>query len=138
MVKLLVVLLFVASVVLPGQLRTQATGTARYELVESGNWAIRLNRYTGETERRVDDRVGPHWEMVAVPDRPVAGAVARFQVVEREGGAGLYLLDTETGQTWISTDPRTTRGLFQWRKFVTVPYSAPTDRRRAFLCRWAG
>ncbi len=79
--------------------RTQAPGSARYEIVESGNVVIRLDRYTGETLRRIDDRQGTRWETVEVPERPVAGAVPRFQIVTRENAAGMYLLDTETGLT---------------------------------------
>lgn len=103
--------------------RTQSPGSARYELAESGNVAVRVNRYTGETERRVDGAGGPRWEPVAVPDRPVAGAVPRFQLVPRENGLGLYLLDTETGQTWMSVQsgPRGGSGAFAWRKFVSAP-----------------
>lgn len=99
--------------------RTQAPGSARYEIVESGGVVIRLDRYTGETLRRIDDRTGPRWEAVEVPDRPVAGAVPRFQIVTRENAVGMYLLDTDTGRTWVSVqpDPRGGRGVFQWRAF---------------------
>jgi hypothetical protein len=98
--------------------RTQAPGSARYEIVESGNVVIRLDRYTGETMRRVDDRPGTRWEVVDVPGRPVAGAVPRFQIVTRESG-GMYLLDTDTGFTWVSSvpDPRNPRALFLWKPF---------------------
>ncbi|MFM2125571.1 MAG: hypothetical protein RL328_2022 [Acidobacteriota bacterium] len=103
--------------------RTQAPGSARYEVVEAGNVAIRLNRYTGETARRIDDRAGTRWEPVEVPGRPVAGAVPRFQIVLRENAVGMYLLDTETGQTWVSVQsaPANARAYFQWKAFAELP-----------------
>lgn len=100
--------------------KTQAPGSARYEIVESGNVVIRLDRYTGETLRRIDDRQGTRWEIVEVPERPVAGAVPRFQIITRENAAGMYLLDTETGLAWFSvqSEPRGGRGLFLWKAFL--------------------
>ena len=102
--------------------RTQAPGSARYEVVEAGNVAIRLNRYTGETDRRMDDRGATRWEPVDVPGRPVAGAVPRFQIVLRENALGMYLVDTETGQTWVSVlSGAGARSFFQWKAFVELP-----------------
>lgn len=130
MQKTLVLLLLLPSLVMAQErtvsstssMRTQAPGSARFELVESGGIVIRLNRYTGETMRRIDDRTGPRWEFVDVPERPVAGAVPRFQIVTRENAAGMYLIDTETGHTWVSvqSEPRGGRGLFQWKPFWRV------------------
>jgi hypothetical protein len=94
----------------PPRAQTSAPDTARFEIVRlpiMGMWTFRLDKYTGGVWRIVKTRNGDlAWEGMPVVNLPRAGIdmKVRYQIFASGlVGRDTFLLNIETGQTWVLT-----------------------------------
>ena len=94
----------------PPRAQTSAPDTARFEIVRltiPGVWTFRLDKYTGAVWRIVKTIDGDlTWEGTPVLNLPRAGIDMRVRYqIFASGlvGKDTFLLNIETGQTWVLT-----------------------------------
>lgn len=95
---------------------------ARFEILQSESgprWTFRLDRFTGRIHELIESPNRPYvWQEMEVPDRPETSIPSRprFQLFSSSSsitGRHTFLLDTDTGSTWILTsEGRGSRGGF--------------------------